>query len=266
MDIIQRIEKVSAAMESLSAELKELKLAASKADPSGSGSEFSAGSGLDKQVAMIAGYLVLSPGMQEDELLNTLLACAMTVVKAEGAAVTIYDENKKMLVFRAAVGIVADRLVGSEIPVMNSQHGIAFRTRQVIATTPMYKAIDERLGQDYRNVLAAPLIVNDEAIGTLGAVNKISEDHFTPQDIEAYSSFAQLAAHIIRQRFRESSLKQMLAGKPVEVPEEFSGMSIMPGDKDLLEIIDNVAAIGRTSPELLALCKKLTGAIAAIAL
>ena len=265
MDIIRRIEKMSEALESLCAEVKELKLAASKVDAFGSGTEFSAANGFDTQVAMIAGYLVLSPAMAEDELLNTLLMCAMTVVRAEGAAVTIYDENKKMLVFRAAVGIAADRLVGSEVPVMNSQHGIAFRTRQVIASTPMYRVIDERMGQNYRNVLAAPLIVNDEAIGTLGAVNKISDDHFTPQDIEDYSSFALVAAHIIRQRYRESCLKQALGAEPIELPPEFSGMNIMPGDKDLLEIIDDVASIGRRSPELLSLCKKLTGAIASIA-
>ena len=31
----------------------------------------------------------------------------------------------------------------------------------------------------------------------------MTTDHFTPRSIEAYTGFAELAAHIIRQRIRE---------------------------------------------------------------
>ena len=52
-----------------------------------------------RQARIVASYLALAPGMEEDELLNTLLTCAMAVVRAEGAAVTIFDPQEKVSFF-----------------------------------------------------------------------------------------------------------------------------------------------------------------------
>jgi hypothetical protein len=265
MDILQRIARVSKAIEVLSNEVKELQLWAGEASRSGAQPYGDERREADNQLDIVMSYLALSPGMEQDELLNTLLTCAMTVVRAEGAAVTLYDDQKNLLVFRAAVGIAADKIIGCEVPVANSQHGIAFRMRQVISSTPMYKVIDNITGESYRNVLVAPLIIDNQPIGTLGAVNKQTEDHFTPQDIEDYSSFAELAAHIIQQRLRENSLKQLIEGTSAELPKGLTGVNVLKGDKDLLEITRSIVTIGHRSPELLALCRQLISVIANIA-
>ena len=262
MDILERIEKVGKAIELLSSEIRELKVLASQTGPP---SSTDGGGRIEDPLSIIVNYLALSPGMEEDGLLNTLLNCAMMVVRAEGAAVTLYDAEKNVLVFRAAVGIAAERLIGVEVPLVNSQHGLAFRMRQVHSSTPMYKAVDGITGANYRSVLAAPLIIDDEAIGTLGAVNKIGEDDFTVQDIEDYSNFSELAAHIIQQRLRETSLKQMIRGEAAAIPKELSALGILKSDKDLLEITQNIAAIGRRSPELLPLCRQFIGVLAGMA-
>jgi hypothetical protein len=199
--------------------------------------------------------------MQEDELLNTLLTCAMSVVRAEGTAVTIYDPEDKMLVFRAAVGIAADRLLNIRISLKNSQHGIAFMTRQVVSSTPMDHTVDSITGARYRNVLAAPLIINGEPIGTLGAVNKIGEEHFTVQDILDYSSFADLAAHIIQQRRRETDLRNALEGKTGAFPPELSGLTLSPEEIDFMQMSWKLASIGRRAPQMLSLCKQLVNMI-----
>jgi len=262
MDILQAIERVSRAVEVLSNEIKELKLMASQGPPSGSYSAQAVYPGADDQLKIVAGYLALGPGMDQDELLNTLLSCAQQVVRAEGAGLTIYDDQKDVLVFRAATGVGADKIVGWEVPLTNSQHGIAFRMRQVISSTPLNRAIDQALGITYRNVLIAPLLINDEAIGTVSAVNKIAEDHFTPQDIEAYTGFAELAAHIVRQRMREYNLMRIIEGDAAEVPRELAGVKNLTGDAELLQIIKDVVAIERRSPEMLPLCRQLIGALA----
>jgi len=262
MDILQAIERVSKAVDVLSNEIKELKLLASQGPPTGSYSVQSGYVGPDDRLKIVVGYLALGPGLEQDELLNTLLSCAQQVVRAEGAGLTLYDDQKDVLVFRAATGVAADKLVGWEVPLTNSQHGIAFRMRQVIASTPMNRAIDQATGVTYRNVLIAPLLVNDEAIGTVSAVNKVDEDNFTPQDIEDYTSFAELAAHIIRQRMREYNLKQIIEGDTSRVPWELTGLKDLTGDADLLEIIKSVVAIERRSPEMLPLCRQFIGALA----
>jgi GAF domain-containing protein len=262
MDILQAIERVSRSVEVLSNEIEQLKLLASQGRPSGSYSAPSGCLGADDQLKIVVGYLALGPGMEQDELLNTLLSCAQQVVRAEGAGLTLYDEKKDVLVFRAATGLGADKILGWEVPLTNSQHGIAFRMRQVISSTPMNRAIDKATGITYRNVLIAPLLINDEAIGTVSAVNKIAEDHFTPQDIEDYAGFAELAAHIVRLRMREYNLKQIIEGDAAKVPVELAGLKNLTSDADLLEIIKNVAAMERRSPEMLPLCRQLIGALA----
>jgi GAF domain-containing protein len=126
----------------------------------------------------------------------------------------------------------------------------------------MNRAIDATTGEHYRNVLIAPLIVNNEAIGTLSAVNKKTEDQFTPQDIEDYTGFAEVAAHIIRQRLREYNLKQIIEGEAAKIPVELSGVKSLTDDLDLLEIIKNIVTIGSRSPEMVPLCRQLIGALA----
>lgn len=263
MDILQKIEMLSAAVQTLSNEISGLKVLVSETASNQSGLD--TGSKMDDQLMVIASYLALSPGVEQDELLNTLLTCAMTVVKAEGTSITLYDETKNVLVFRAAAGIASDRIIGVEVPLANSQQGIAFRTRQVVASTPMYKEVTGITGETYRSVLAAPLLIDNEPIGTLGAVNKRNEDNFSVQDIVDFQSFADLAAHVIQQRLRENNLKTLIEGSSTKVPKELEGVKISSDSKDFLEITQNIAAIGRRSPQLLALCKQLVGVISNIA-
>lgn len=262
MDILHGIERVSKAIEAASREIEKLKLQAAEAFPPGSDPARAGRLEPDDRLKIVLGYLTLSPGLEEDELLDTLLNCAQQVVRAEGAALTLYDDRKNVLVFRAATGIAADKIVGWEVPLTNSQHGIAFRMRQVIASAPINRAIDEVTGISYRNVLVAPLVINDEVIGTVSAVNKIAADHFTPQDVEDYAGFAELAAHIVRQRIRECNLKLIFEGDAARVPRELAGVKDLTGEADLLEIIKNVVAVGRRSPEMLHLCRQIISALA----
>ncbi len=262
MDILQGIQRLSKAIEAAAREMEQLKLQAAEALPSGSYPAQGGRLEPEDRLKIVLGYLTLSPGMEEDELLNTLLGCAQHVVRAEGAALTLYDDRKDVLVFRAATGVAADKIVGWEVPLTNSQHGIAFRMRQVISSTPINRAIDEVTGVAYKNVLIAPLVIGDEVIGTISAVNKITADHFTPQDVEDYTGFAGLAAHILRQRMRECNLRLIFEGEPARVPSELAGLKDLTGDSDLLEIIKDVVTVGRRSPEILPLCRQIIGALA----
>ena len=135
-------------------------------------------------------------------------------------------------------------------------------TRQVVSSTPMDKTVDSITGARYRNVLAAPLIINGEPIGTLGAVNKIGEEHFTVQDIQDYSNFADLAAHIIQQRRRESNLRNVLEGETGAIPSGLSGLTLSREEVDFMQISGKLASIGRKAPQMLSLCRQLVNMIA----
>jgi GAF domain-containing protein len=208
----------------------------------------------------LTAYLALTPAMDEDALLQTLLNCAMQVVGAEGAGLTLLDARKKKLVFRAAIGAGAEGLVGQEVPLKGSRHGLAFATGEVQTDTPLYSGVEKAARAHFRNVLVAPLQVAGEAVGTISAVNKREADHFGPKDMAAYKLFADLAAVVVRQRCREQVLRQGLAGArslPAELPVAFTAE-----DGQLLELFDCLARLRHDQPERLPLVQRFLEGIA----
>ena len=197
----------------------------------------------------LAAYLALAPGVKEDSILHQLLHCAMHVVRAGGAGLTLLDPVKKRLVFRAAIGDGAEGIIGQEIPLKGSRHGLAFATGEVQSATPVYTDIEKTAGAAFRNVLVAPLLACGEAIGTISAVNKQDRDHFSSQDISAFKLFADLAAEVVRQRSREDILRRGFGranrAKNRSLPD-LSGE-----DMELLQLFEGLAALKQTHPALL---------------
>ena len=194
-------------------------------------------------------YLALTPALDEDALLQTLLKCAMQVVGAGGAGMTLLDPRKRKLVFRAAIGDGSEGLIGQEVPLKGSRHGLAFATGEVQNATPLYDRVEKSTGARFRNVLVAPLQIAGESVGTISAVNKQGADHFGAGDMAAYKLFADLGAVVVRQRCREQVLRRGLAGavrSTVDLPLAFA-----PEDRELLKLFDSVTRLRHDHPEWL---------------
>jgi GAF domain-containing protein len=160
----------------------------------------------------------------------------------------LLDAKKKRLVFRAAVGDGAQGILGQEVPLKGSRHGLAFATGEVQNNTPTYASIEKKAQVKFRNVLVAPLLVNGEAVGTISAVNKQGADHFSAQDMEAYRLFADLAAVVVRQRCREEVLRRGVeGGAGDELPATLGAE-----DRELLAVFGGIARVRKRHPERLA--------------
>ncbi len=209
----------------------------------------------------LGAYLALSPAMAEDELLQSLLACAQDVVQAQSASVAMYDPDKNKLVFSAAVGATAAKIIGLAVSLENTQMGIAFRTGQPIAAAPLDHSVDKVVGEENRSVLVAPLLVDGVAIGTLSAVNKKTAADFTPADIMAFMRFADVAAHIIAQRDREASLRQCLLGACPRVPTALKHTDVeevvrQGVDSRVFAMARTLSQVARQDPEALDVIEK----------
>jgi GAF domain-containing protein len=207
----------------------------------------------------LAAYLALTPALEEDALLQTLLQCAMQVVGAGGAGLTLLDERKKRLVFRAAIGDGAEGIVGQEVPLKGSRHGLAFATGEVQSDTPTYSGLEKKAKARFRNVLVAPLLVAGEPVGTISAVNKQNAEHFSPGDMAAYKLFADLAAVVLRQRCREQILRRGFAqGRRASIGLP---VALAPEDGQLLAVFDAVARLRQRRPERLGMIKQMVEAL-----
>ncbi|MBN1918614.1 MAG: GAF domain-containing protein [Verrucomicrobia bacterium] len=271
MDPLQRLDQIERQAGSLLETIRELR-AEFASSPGRQDAKASTGapSDLRAQLLSMSSYIALSPHIEDDELLTTLLRCAMHVVRAGGAGLTLLDRAKARLVFRAAIGDGSEGIIGYEVPVEGSQHGLAFATGEVQASKPIHTEIESAAKAVFRNVLVAPLIVDGEPIGTMSAVNKQDDpsqrggDRFTPQDMAAYKLFADLAALIVRQRLREAALKQLMAGKEAEAPGVPAGLRFGKDEAALMAIAEDLAALVRDRPDLVPTFRQLTGLLAGL--
>lgn len=209
----------------------------------------------------LLGYLALGSNIQDDAFLSMILQSAMYVVNANGAGLTLLDPETNKLVFKAAIGDGAEDIIGYQVPLNDSQHGLAFATGEIQSSTPINTDIENSTNVEFKNVLVAPLFINDEGVGTISAVNKKNGGHFTPEDMQAYKHFADLAALVIRQHQREKILKDTLAGKKNNITE-LDGINFNEDDQQFMSILEDVAKIAKQQDNLLPLCKKLTELLA----
>jgi GAF domain-containing protein len=255
MDLRSRLETLSGQVGRLAQELESLRAELADAPPPPPGG--------DSQFPAVAAFLALGPSLQEDALLHTILQCAMHATGARGAGLTLFEPDKQRLVFKAAIGDGADGILGYEIPLEGSQHGLAFATGEIQASAPLHKDIESRAGTAFRSVLVAPLMADGEPLGTISAVNKQGDQQFTVQDMQAYREFSELAALVVRQRMRENLLKGLIAGAAVVAPAELASWALSEQERRLMRVFDQLSGWARQSAESLALVERIIGSICA---
>ncbi|EAT14815.1 GAF domain-containing protein [Desulfuromonas acetoxidans] len=209
----------------------------------------------DNVVQALIHYLSVTPDHNRT-LLTTALQCAMAVVDGGGAGLTLYDPDKQKLVFQAALGDGAQGLVGYEVPLQDSRHGLAFATGEVQSATPLHDTVEQAAQATFKNVLVAPLLVDDEAIGTISAVNKQSGDHFTPEDMSHYQVFAELIATIVRQEQRRQVVERFVArGETGKSP--LTKVTLRDQDRQLLRCLQQVQQLSSQRPTLVPVVEQL---------
>ncbi len=262
MGYLKRIDKIRQQIGRLSQELSELETEIRSGKTDREGGPGTPGRDLDSANA-VSCYLGLAPGIEEDDLLNMILRCAKHTVDAGGAGMTLFDPEKGKLVFRAAIGDGAENIVGYEVPLEGSLHGLAYATGEIQSSTPLHSDIEEKAKAAFRNVLVAPLTVNGDGVGTMSAVNKQHGNHFTPEDMASYQYFSDLAAIVVQQRIREKMLKTLMEGKEAKVPEEFSNLRFSAGNIQFMELLQDLMEISRNHENRLPLIRTMIHLLAA---
>jgi len=189
-----------------------------------------------ERVAQLTAVLALETASDPAALYTPLLECFRGVVSAGGAGLTLYHHDRKRLVFEAAVGDGSGGIVGYEVPVTGSQHGLAFATGDVQASRPLHAEIEAAAGTQFDSVLVAPLIIGEEPVGTLSAVNKTGGGGFQVGDIDAAAHFAEVAARLVGYVSRlKTAAAAMDSGE--------SGSEVDPAEKKLYALVGGLARL-----------------------
>ena len=151
MSLSERLDEIKQRVSSLAREIEDLHddLQASEQSQAGVSTE-------EKDLRSISDsiicFLAFSRRMEEDALLDMILQCAMYIVRAGGAGLTLFDHKKNKLVFKAAIGDGSEGIIGYEVPLEGSQHGLAFATGEVQSATPQHTEIESATKSEFRNL------------------------------------------------------------------------------------------------------------------
>jgi len=146
----------------------------------------------------------IRPGVDLLQILDDLLASALTVVGASDGSLLLLDEETNELVFAVVRGEAAERLRGYRLPPGRGIAGwvAANRKAQVVhdvhSDPRFYPDVDEAFGFETHTLACVPLLEGNRVLGVIEALNKSTARGFLPQDHDLLLVVAVLASVAIR--------------------------------------------------------------------
>ncbi|MDQ3252752.1 MAG: GAF domain-containing protein [Acidobacteriota bacterium] len=138
--------------------------------------------------------------------LENLLRLAARTINSGEASVLVRDGDSGGLKFLVAIGAVAPRLIGVQIPPGRGIAGFVFASGQPMAVadakreSTFYAEIDRATGYSTETILATPLQLNGETVGVLEFVNRRGQppyEPFAPHEMDWAARFADAIAALV---------------------------------------------------------------------
>ncbi len=143
--------------------------------------------------------LVMNSTFQLDALLEYLMYQATEITNSESASILLLDDKTGDLRFAAALGDVAEELVGMIVPRQGSIAGSIIDQEQAMIIDDVdqdprhFDDIDQKLDYDTRSILGMPMAIRDRLVGVLEVLNR-REGRYNEDDIRYITLLASQAA------------------------------------------------------------------------
>lgn len=194
-------------------------------------------------------------------VLQRIIDSTLEILHAEFGSILIVNDAKDELTIRIATGEAWSGYLGRVIPVNQGIAGKTFAERR--STICNEKVLDKMViwedGEPnpfkINNILAVPLIVQDEAIGVLEVFNKENGLPFTDADVATLEGFAAQAAIALNNASKYAKADQALEKRIDELT------TMQKVDKDLLNSRELNTALQTTLTSALTYTKVQSGTI-----
>ncbi|MBC2712488.1 MAG: GAF domain-containing protein [Desulfosarcina sp.] len=123
------------------------------------------------------------------ELLTAIISIIVAEISSEEGSIMLYNDETNELEFFSAIGETGEGLIQCHFP---ADQGIAGKTLQDgtpivvndVTKCPYFynKISDSTNNFPYQSILAAPIILGEEKVGVIEAINKIGKDGFDEKD------------------------------------------------------------------------------------
>ncbi len=149
---------------------------------------------------------LINSSRELNEMIQSVLYSARKVIRAESASVFLIDEETGELYFDLVSGHKEGELTGIRIPPGKGIVGKSAQEKKIIMVNDtqndphFYGTVDKISQHQTRNLLAAPLLVDGEAIGVVEVLNTIDRPSFTEHDMDIFKSFSDSVAIAMQRR------------------------------------------------------------------
>lgn len=133
-------------------------------------------------------------------LLQLIVEVAVELTDSEASSILLYDPASGELRFEAAPGIPRGDLTKLSVPLESSvagwifTHGKPMLVQDASRDARVFRKVDRALHFETRSLLGLPLLIKQEAIGVIEAVNKKGQGHYTEDDLAVLETLAAQAA------------------------------------------------------------------------
>lgn len=147
---------------------------------------------------------LINSSLDLNSLLESIMESAKAVFRSEGSSLMLVDPSKEFLYFHIVTGDKKEELQKIKVPIGQGIAGTVAISRKpmiinnAITDSRVYREVDQASNFTTRNILAAPLVVEDEVIGIIEAINTIDRNNFSQADLDLFLSFATSCALAIQ--------------------------------------------------------------------
>lgn len=147
-----------------------------------------------QRLVQVSRDLAATSDMQR--LLQTVVQAAAELTHSEAASVLLVDERTGQLRFEAAPGYQNDPLKQVTVPLTNSFAGWIFQNRRpkvihnVTDEIGLICEAERALHINARCILGVPLLIKEDPVGVIEALNKKQHAHYTEDDLEVLETLA----------------------------------------------------------------------------
>jgi signal transduction histidine kinase len=147
-------------------------------------------------------------------LLQLIVEVAVDLTDSEASSILLYDPASGELRFEAAPGIPSGDLTKLSVPLESSVAGWIFTHAKPMVIQDasrdarVFRKVDRALNFQTRSLLGLPLLIKQEAIGVIEAVNKKGQSHYTEDDLAVLETLAAQAAIAIENARLMAKLQQ----------------------------------------------------------
>lgn len=162
----------------------------------------------DRKISELAKLIeiskILNSTLHLDVLLSRLFSEVKNILRSEGCSLMLKSIKTGELKFQTVKGKKSNIIKEFTIPAGKGIAGWILRNKKSVLVNNVekdrrfYSGSDMKSGFKTRNIVGAPLLFKNDAIGLIEAVNKVNKEKFDESDKKILTSLANLAAIAIK--------------------------------------------------------------------